>query len=133
MRRRRGGLTVIEMVVVIALIGIMAGVVAPSIVSSPGTMTSESAVDRVDGLLQVAREKAIDRARRVNVVIDPATGQFWLDFPETTGVIALPEGETLLSPSRRVHIQFEPTGETSAHDALFVRRGDTTIGVRFDR
>jgi len=132
-RRSRSGVTVIEMVVVMALIGIMAGVVAPSILSPERRITNESALDRVDALLRFARATAIERARRVNLVIDPATSRFWLDLPDTAGDLALPEGATLLSRARRVHIQFEPTGEAAMSDALFVQQGESTTGVRADR
>ena len=132
-RRDRTGVTLIEMVVVMALIGIMAGVVAPSIVSPERGMTSESALDRVEALLRFAKATAIDRARRVNLVIDPATSRFWLDLPDTAGDLGLPEGATLLSSARRVHIQLEPTGEAAMSDALFVRQGESTTGVRADR
>jgi prepilin-type N-terminal cleavage/methylation domain-containing protein len=132
-RRDRTGVTLIEMVVVMALIGIMAGVVAPSIVSPERGMTSESALDRVEALLRFAKATAIDRARRVNLVIDPATSRFWLDLPDTAGDLALPEGATLLSSARRVHIQLEPTGKAAMSDALFVRQGESTTAVRADR
>ena len=132
-RRGRIGATVIEMVVVIALIGIMASVVAPSVVSSDQRTTGQSAVDRVDALIRFARATAIDHARRVTLVIDPATSQFWLDLPDTAGVLTLAEGVTLVSRARRVHIQIEPTGEAAISDALFVRQGESTVGVHVDR
>ena len=133
MQRGRRGVTVIEMVVVIALMGIMAGVVVPSIVSPERRITSQSAVDRVEALLRFARATAIGRARRVNLVIDPASNRFWLDLPDTAGELALPEGATLVSRARRVHIQLEPTGEAAMSDALFVRQGESTTAVRADR
>ena len=132
-QRGRAGLTVMEMVIVIALIGIMAGVVAPSIVSAERQITHDSALDRVEALMRFARATAIGRARRVNLVIDPASNRFWLDLPDTAGELALPEGATLVSRARRVHIQLEPTGETAMSDALFVRQGESTTAVRDDR
>jgi prepilin-type N-terminal cleavage/methylation domain-containing protein len=132
-RRGRSGVTVIEMVVVIALIGIMASVVAPSVLSSDQRTTGQAAVDRVDALVRFARATAIDHARRVTLIIDPATSQFWLDLPDTAGVLALPEGVTLVSRARRVHIQVEPTGEAATSDVLFVRQGESNISARVDR
>ena len=133
MQRGRMGVTVIEMVVVIALMGIMASVVVPSIVSPERRITSQSAIDRVEALLRFARAAAIGRARRVNLVIDPASNRFWLDLPDTAGELALPDGAALISRARRVHIQLEPTGETAMSDALFVRQGESTTAVRADR
>lgn len=131
--RARRGLTVIELVVVIALIGMMASVVAPSLFSFEGSGAAETTIDRVEALIRFGRTAAIERAQRVVLTIDPGTGRFWLDVPDTTGMIA-PAGEsTLISPAKRVHIHFQVNGDASIDDALLVREGATTRGIVVDR
>ena len=135
MKRRPGrpGMTVIELVVVLALIGIMASVVAPGLVSLDRSEAARTTVDRIDALIRLGRTAAIERAQRVELTIDPATGRFWFDVPDSSGAIALPEGSTLVSRAKRVHVRFEPNGDASIDDALFVRHGQTTVGVVVDR
>ena len=131
-KRSRVGVTLIELVVVIALIGIMAGVVAPNLVSRDRRAADQSAVDCLDGVVRFARARAIDRGGRVDLVIDPATNRFWLDLADTSGAIDLPEGATLVSPARRVHVHIEPTGEAYIDEPLFVRQGETIGAVHVD-
>ena len=128
-RRRQHGVTAIELVVVLALVGIMASVVAPSLVSLDRPEAAPTTVDRINALIRFGRTAAIERAHRVELTIDPATGRFWFDIPDSTGTIGLSDGSTLVSRAKRVHVHFEPDGNASIDDALFVRQGATTLGV----
>lgn len=132
-RRERPGVTVIELIVVVALVGIMASVVAPGFAPWDKPTTTEALTARVDALVRSARATAIDRAERVELTIDPTTGQFWLEPPDTSGILALPEGTTLISRGSRVHLHIETTGETSIDEALLVRQGDRTTSIVIGR
>ena len=129
----RRGMTVIELVVVIALVGIMTGVVIPSVVSLDRRPNGESALDRIQALIRVGRSIAIERAMVVRITIDPAMKRFWLEPPDTTALLSLPDNATLVSTARRVHIRIEPNGETTIDQALFIRDGEKTISVATDR
>src|SRR5262245_11733409 len=109
--RYRRGMTVIELIVVVALVGVMASVVAPSIAMLARPAAAQSAADHLDALVRRGRTTAIERAQRVELTIDPMNGRFWLDVPDTSGLLALPDGATLIAPIKRVHARFEPTGE----------------------
>ena len=122
-----------ELVVVVALVGVMAGVVAPSIVSLDRPPAAQSAIDHIDGLVRLGRTTAIERAQRVELTIDPLSARFWFDVPDTSATIALPEGAVLAASTKRVHVQFEPNGAASIDAPLFVRLGEATLGVVVSR
>jgi prepilin-type N-terminal cleavage/methylation domain-containing protein len=130
---RRRGFTVIELVVVVALVGIMVGVVAPSFASLDRRMTNRDATGPIDALVRLAKASAVERATKVIVTIDPGARRFWLEPPDTTGLLVLPEDASLVSRAKRVHIRVEPNGEASIDEALFVLRGDTTTPVGVGR
>jgi len=130
---RRRGFTVIELVVVVALVGIMVGVVAPSFASFDRRTTEGDATGPIDALVGLARASAVERATRVIVTIDPTARRFWLEPPDTTGLLVLPEDASLISRAKRVHVRIEPNGEASIDEALFVHRGDTTTPVGVGR
>ncbi len=131
MTRAPRGVTLIEIVVVIALMAIVASVSAPAFNAFEHGHDAPS-VDPVTTLLRRARATALERGHAVTVTIDPATRRFWLDVPDTSGLLELPPNVTLFSPQARVHERFEPNGEATA-DPLFVRTGTRSIPVIVDR
>ena len=124
----RRGMTLIELVVVMALIALIAGVAAPAFLSGARSTT---AAQQVATLIRSARARALERGAVVTMTIDPLTRTFWLDRPDTTGVIELPDGASLRG-DMRVHFRFEPSGEVAA-DALTVNDGGTLSQLRVDR
>jgi Tfp pilus assembly protein FimT len=122
-------MTVIELVVVVALIGVMAGVVVPSVASLDRRSGDHRATDQIDALVRRARTIAVERATAVTVTLDPATNRFWLDPPESTAVLALPQGTSLISRAQRVHIRVASDGEASIDEALFVQREGATTPI----
>jgi prepilin-type N-terminal cleavage/methylation domain-containing protein len=130
---KRRGFTVIELVVVVALVGIMMGVVAPSVASLGRRIDESGAMARVDALIHRGKASAVERATTATITIDPITRRFWLEPPDTTGLLVLPADASLISRAKRVHIRIEPNGEAAIDEALFVRRGDTTTPVVIGR
>jgi type II secretion system protein H len=63
--RRRGGFTLVEMVVVVAVVGLAAGIVLPRL--GTGTLAVRAAADRLAMRLSEARERAILDGRGVRV------------------------------------------------------------------
>jgi len=125
----RRGVTLIELVVVMALIAIIAGVTAPALTALD--RRDANATEVVVGLLRKARATAIERGVAVTMTIDPSAARYWLDVPDTTDVIVLPAGASLTASSARVHVRFAPDGGVAA-DPLFVRQGDRAIPITFD-
>ena len=131
--RQRSGVTVIELVVVVALIGIMAGAVAPSFGSLDRRPEDRSVTERIDALVRFGRNVAVERAESVEITIDPRTNRFWVDPPDTTGILDVPDGTTLISRQARVHVHIEPNGEATIDERLFVGQGDKPLLVGVGR
>lgn len=127
------GMTVIELVVVVALVGIIAGVVAPSFASFDRRATTRSGAETLDALLRLGRRTAVERATAVNITIDPVSKRFWLDPPESTAVLTLPDNAALVSRAQRVHVRIEPNGTATIDEPLFVRDANTTLPITIDR
>ena len=118
----RRGMTLIELVVVIALMAIVAGVSAPTL-ASLGRPGNASGLDVVVTMLRRTRATAIQRATVVTVTIDPTSARYWTDPPDTAAGLALPPQATLSARSQRVHFRFAPDGRSITDEPLFVREG----------
>lgn len=128
-RQARRGMTVIELVVVIAMIGIMAGVAAPSLASFDQRFTDRPDSALVDDLLRFGRKLAVERGAPVELTLDPESGRYWIDPPDSSDVLPLPESVTLVSRAGRIHVQFDPNGEISADGELVIRHGETAAAI----
>ncbi len=83
-RGRQGGFTLIELIVVLLIISVLAGSVAPALFRPPPVTTGmEEAVNRFDTLFRLARDSAVRTARPVTVVLDSISGLLWLEEPGT--------------------------------------------------
>jgi prepilin-type N-terminal cleavage/methylation domain-containing protein len=125
----RRGFTLIELVVVIALMAVIVGVSAPALASLDHRSADSSAVDVVTALLRRSRVTAIDRALAVDLTIDPATARYWIYPPETTGVLDVRAGTQFVAGAPRVHYRFLPDGEVNADGRLFVQQGQMSVPV----
>lgn len=122
-------MTVIELVVVIALIGIMAGAAAPSLASFDQRVPNHADSALVGELLRFGRRLAVERGAPVELTLDPESGRYWIDSSDSSAVLSLPEGTRLVSRSRRIHLHFDPTGETDIDAELLIRRGETITAI----
>ena len=118
------GTTLIELVVVIALMAIIAGVSAPAL-ASLDRKTETSGLDALVSLLRRSRAAAVERATVVTVTIDPATSRYWVDPPDTVALLSV----SMSADAPRVHFRFTPDGQTVADKSLFVRDGVSTNTV----
>jgi Tfp pilus assembly protein FimT len=122
-------MTLIELVVVIALMAIIAGVSAPALASLDRPRNT-SGLDAVVTLLRRSRAAAIQRGTVVTVTIDPANARYWVDPPDTaTAVLILPPQATLSARSPRVHFRFTPDGQSVTDEPLFVHQGTSGTSV----
>ena len=124
----RRGVTLIELVVVITLMAIIAGVSAPALVSLD-RKAEPSGLDALVLLLRRSRATAIARATVVTVTIDPATARYWVDPPDTVAVLGLLAQSSLSAGSPRVHFRFTPDGQAVTDEPLFVQDRGSSAAV----
>ena len=127
----RHGMTLVELVVVIALMAFIAGVSAPALAS----LTSEkkpSGYDAIVTMLRRSRASAIQRATVTTVTIDPTTARYWIDPPDTMAILALPPETTLSARSPRVHFRFAPDGQSTADEPLFEQHGPSSTPIALE-
>lgn len=129
---RRGGYTLIELMVVIALIAIVAGVIVPALASLDAQVRPSDAGQAVRSLVARARSAALTSGTDVTLTIDPQSGRFWMSSPDTQGTLALAHGQTLVSNEPRVRFIAHRSGELDA-DGLAIRDGNRVTAIQFDR
>jgi prepilin-type N-terminal cleavage/methylation domain-containing protein len=79
--RARRGFTLLEIVIVMLILAIMAGVAVPAFKSLFVEDDITTATHRVEALFRLARDSAIRGGQPVTVVIDSVSGFVWLDTP----------------------------------------------------
>jgi prepilin-type N-terminal cleavage/methylation domain-containing protein len=80
--RNRSGFTLIELIVVLLILSVVAGVTVPALFAPPRAVTGmEEAVDRLDNLFRLARDSAVRSASPVTVVMDSISGLVWFEVP----------------------------------------------------
>jgi prepilin-type N-terminal cleavage/methylation domain-containing protein len=121
------GFTLVEMVVVLALIGILAGVTVPALESLDSRDPAAAAAEPVMGALDAARRTALRDARATTLTIDPRTAQYAITEASDSGraivqqgVLALAAGVRLETSEPRLRFRFEPGGSVYA-DSFVVR------------
>lgn len=105
MTRRRGrqaGVTLIEMLVVVAIIGVMAGISYPSITAGLESLRLTAAADSVASLFNDAANYAQRRQEWVEIRVSPhqlqATGRTFRRQLELTNLTAAPEQVYFIDP-----------------------------------
>ena len=119
------GFTLAEIVVVLALLGIMAAVAVPAFTRLDAEDDTTRAAGAVAAVLGAARRVALERAAPATVTVEPATGRYWTTVDDSapssdSGAFAPPAGVTLLGPDPRARFVFRPNG-TAVGDSLFTR------------
>ena len=116
-RRRSAGFTLIEAIVVVALLGIVAGIAAPSFRSFIGTMNSKSVAFDLINDLTVARSEAIKRNATTSMV--PVGGDWskgWQVLDAGGGVLrerAALTSSLSVSGAAGAGVVFRPNGRLS--------------------
>lgn len=77
--RRKGGFSLLELIVVLALISVMAGMVAPMFGASIGTVQFRNARNDLIATLQFAQELAVREGREYRFYLDKRAGAYWLE------------------------------------------------------
>ena len=132
------GRTLAEMLVVLALLGVMAAVVAPALPAARDDRGAARAARSLLVRLQAARTTAARRALVVTVVLDPATGRLWEAAGAGAPLAASPSPESLpddavaiVAAGPRARWTFLPAGGAFGDDVL-VRDGRDAFVVSVD-
>ena len=121
-RHRQGGHTLWEMLLVLALLGVVTAIVAPSFGLRPPARQDSVTATTTEILAMLARARltALDRGTAVDVLIDPATARVWTFSVErgerrliTAGTLPLAGGATLIADTPRVRFTFDAGGTAS--------------------
>lgn len=147
-RRSSPGLTMIELMVVLLLLGILSGMALPSFMQWRNSIAYRETARDLTSMLRKAKNDAITRNRENRVEIDPvlrriafrrgnvAVNVNWMDFvanPLAVDTIVAPPKVALIPlppdpPDVQLNIQFEPNGTVDA--ARTVQIQDSTGATR---
>lgn len=113
---KRAAFTLTEILIVTALLGLMAVVAVPALPHPTPTPPAVEAADSVASLLEAVRRRAIERGTIIDVLLDSATGHYWVrprrGDTATEGTLALPADITIGGPPR-TRWTFDPVGTAS--------------------
>jgi prepilin-type N-terminal cleavage/methylation domain-containing protein len=102
--RRRAGITLIEMIVVMAIIGLVAGISFPAMSSGLDSVRMVSATDSVAAFLNAAVNRAQRRQEAVELMIDPKENRLsaFSNDPGFTRELKLPDGIVIESDREEI-------------------------------
>ena len=120
MKRGKGGVTLIEVAVVMAIVGIMALFLAPAIGQWADNFRIRQAARDISSTLQLAKMKAITKRLEYNVVFDVDNNTFHherndpsLGWTPEEGVNKAPRGVNIDTNLASETFQFNPNGTCS--------------------
>ncbi|MBC8431284.1 MAG: GspH/FimT family pseudopilin [Desulfobacterales bacterium] len=124
LRKRESGFTLIEMMIVIAVLAIMAAIAIPNFMALLPGMRLNGAARQVMGDLMAARMKAVKLNQRTKVSFNANSYEIWNDA-DNSGTVADNEGDdkerTLQTNYHDVSFDLENTA-----DPVFSPRGTAT-------
>jgi general secretion pathway protein H len=137
--RGRRGFTLIEMIVVLIVIAVTAGLAAPAMMRMTGPAADDSDAAPLTALLRGARRQAIEGGSVVTLTLAPEDARYRADTsgPRGTGLLlagrlTLGEDVTLESDSLRVRFTFRPDGSVFG-DTLTVHGRLSSAQVSVDK
>jgi prepilin-type N-terminal cleavage/methylation domain-containing protein len=92
-RKRQPAFTLLELILVMLVIAILAGILAPAMARFTMGRSVENFGHRMIGAAQYARAQSISESRVYRLNFDQGTGQFWLTADTGGGNFEAPSGE----------------------------------------
>jgi general secretion pathway protein H len=136
--RRREGMTLVEILVVLAIVGVMAGVVTLGVGLSDRGMGVESEANRLADRLRLAADDVLVTRRPLALTFDGEGYGFVRPEGQAAGVVdalaerhALPAGVTLIGLDTASPLMIDPDGGQPVA-AFGLARGDQRWRVEFD-
>ena len=130
------GFTLVEILVVLAILGITAAAVVPALARATAEDDVTRTVRDVERVLLLARTRALEQATRVDITIVPEQGRYWIRSadgePIDSGTIALVGASRLYSENARPRFRFSPAGIIDA-DPLAVLGTGGARAISIDR
>jgi prepilin-type N-terminal cleavage/methylation domain-containing protein len=125
----RSGFTLVELITVLALLGLTAGLAVPALLSVLEPDGRHASIRAADELLKAGRSLALERGTRVEIVVDSIDGSYRVsaqaDSLETvsSGRLPLGDGARLELSRARARFAWDPRGAAT---------GDTLVIVTSD-
>jgi Tfp pilus assembly protein FimT len=123
--RGEQGKSLAEALVVLVVIGLMAGLAGPSFVGMTARIEAKSAAAEIASELRLARRLAMARRERLRVVFDGTSRTITLQRADADGVLDVYRyGEKPImvdEPSAGTDVLFHPTGRSATATTIVVR------------
>ena len=132
----RRGFSLIEVIIVLALLGLTTGLAVPALLSVLQSDGRHESVRAAHELLETGRSLALERGTRVEIVVDSATGRYWMSAHDdsahavTSGSIPLSDGARLELSRGRARFAWDARGVAMADTLVIVTdEGRTRLAV----
>ncbi len=132
LRKRQSGFTLMEMMIVVAVLAIMAAIAIPNFMSLLPGMRLNGAARQVMGDLMAARMNAVKENNRFRVFFNsPGTNQYQI-LDDDNNNNSADTGEAITTPPKNIQDNYHDVSFSSTTNPIFYPRGTaygTTVTV----
>lgn len=133
----RQGFSLVELMVVLAIVGLTTGLALPAVASAFGAGTETDITEELATLLRSTHRMSIIRGSTIELYIDPSSGRWWIRDrrdPERMahGRLELDAGARLRASSARVGYIFSPRGPVRSEPVTATTTTGRTVILSID-